>query len=405
MPLASSSAVQVRYIKESLFGITPGSGNPNDLRVTGESLSFDVTKESSKEINSSRGVSSLVATDASASGALNFELSYAEYDPLLESVMQSAYVVYGTNGVGATFTGTFTATTITASVATTGNSLFTILKKGQWFRLAAPSHANDGKILRVSTTTDPTSTVITLDANTPISTGTSIANCTVASSRLTHGTTQTSWTIERNNVDITQFTAYKGMTPSKFTLNIASGAITTGSFDFMGKGSVASGTTALPGTPVASKAYNIHSGVGGATNAVWLDGVPISGTYVKSCSLTFDNALRNQGAIGTLGSVAVGSGTINATAQLSVYFADSTLFTKFINNTNTSLIFSSTDNDGNGYIITMPKAGLASYKTNAGGKDQDMMLDIGVTLLVDSGNADAALRKLIFIDRIGVSVS
>ncbi len=405
MPLASSSAVQVRYIKESVFGVTPNSGNPNELRVTGETLSFDVTKESSKEINANRGVSSLVPTDASASGALNFEMSYAEYDPLLESVMQSAYVVFGVNGVGATFTGTFTTTTITASVATSGASLFTILKKGQWFRLTAPSHANDGKILRVSTSVDPTSTVITLDANTPAAVGTTVADCAISSSRLTHGTTQTSWTIERNNVDITQFFAYKGMTPSKLSLNIASGSITTGSFDFMGKSSVADTTTALPGSPVASKAYDIHSGVGGATNAVWLDGVPISGTYVKSCALSFDNALRNQGAIGTLGSVSVGSGTINATAQLSVYFADSTLYTKFVNNTNTSLIFSTTDNAGNGYIITMPKVGLASYKTNAGGKDQDMMLDIGVTLLVDSANADASLRKLIFIDRIGAAVS
>lgn len=400
---ASSSAVQVRLIKEATFGVTPVSGNPNDLRVTGESLSFDLTKDTSKEINANRGVSSIVATSASASGGLNFELSYGEYDPLLESVMQSTFTAFGTAGVGATFVGTFTTTTITASVATSGSSIFTGLKAGQWFRVTAPTNANDGKILRVSTVTPPTSTVITLDVNTPAVAATSIAGCKIATSRLTHGTTQTSWTIERNSVDITQFMAYKGMTPSKFSLNIASGSITTGTFDFMGKSAVAATATTLPGTSVASKAYDIHSGVGGATNAVWLDGVPITGTYVKSCALSFDNALRNQEAIGTLGAVGVGSGTINATAQLSVYFNDSALFEKFKNNTNTSLIFSSTDNDGNGYIITIPKAGIATYKNNAGGKDADMMLDIGVTMLVDNGNADAALRKLLFIDRIGAS--
>ena len=403
MPLASSSAVQVRVIKETVFGTTPVAGNPNDLRVTGESLNFDISKESSKEINSTRAVSSAVPVSANASGALNFEFSYNEYDPLLESVLQSAYTVFGTAGVGATFIGTFTATTITASVATTGANLFTLLKPGQWFRLVAPSNANDGKILRNSLTVAPTSTVITLDTNTPAVVAATIAGCTIATSRLTHGTTQTSWTIERNDVDITQFMAYKGMTPSKLSLNLASGSLTTGSIDFMGKNGVAAAVTAMPGSPVASKAFDIHSGVGGATSAVWLDGVPIAGTYVKSAALSFDNALRSQEAIGNLGAVAIGSGTINATAQLSVYFADSTLFAKFLANTNISMIFSSTDAAGNGYIITLPKCNIASYKTNAGGKDQDMMLDLSLNLLLDNGNADATLRKLIFIDRIGVA--
>lgn len=405
MALASSSSVQVRYIKEATFGVTPVSGNGVNLRVTGETLDFTVTKETSKEINATRTVSSTIPTTASASGGITAELSYNEYDPLLESVLQSAFVVYGTNGVGSTFTADFTATTITAASAPTGANAFTGLQKGQWFRLVAPSHANDGKIVRVSTVTAPTSTVITLDANTPLSTGTGITLCTVGTSRLTHGTTQTSFTIERNNVDIAQFMAYAGMTPSKVAINIASGSLTSLNFTFMGKSASSNTATFLPGTPVASKAYDIHSGVSGATNAVWLDNVPITGTYVKSCAIDFDNTLRSQEAIGTLGSVAIGSGTIKCTAKLEVYFADSALFTKFKNNTNISLIFSSTDSAGNGYIITLPKAAMSSYKVNAGSKDQDMMLSIDVEILNDNANATAALRQAIFFDRVGAAVT
>ena len=403
MPLASSSSVAVRYIKETVFGVTPTTGNPTELRVTGESLDYSISKESSKEINITRGVSSMVPTDASTSGGLPMEVHYKGVDDLLESALQSTWTVFGTNGVGvATATTSITATTITASAATTGTSIFTGLKKGQWFRIQSAG-ANAGKILRVSTVTAPTSTVITLDVSTPatVSAGESIQ---IQSSRLTHGTTQTSFSIERLNNDIGVYTVFRGQTPSKFSLNVASGSLSTISFDFMGKDADQGDATYLPGTVQAAPAYEIHSGVAGATNAVWLDGVPVTGTYVKSVSTDFDNALRSMGAIGTLGAVALGSGTINCTGSASIYFANKDLFVKFKANTNISLMFATTDADGNGYVITLPKVNIGSWKSNAGGKDADMMVDLSLTALLDSANADATLRKLIFVDRIGAAV-
>lgn len=403
MTLASSSSVAVRAIKESQFGVIPTTGNPIELRITGESLSFDITKEVSKEINKNRTNSSIVPVSANASGDLMSEIYYAGNDEMLASTLQSAWSVFGTNGVGTAVSVDVTATTITAAVAPTGANAFTNLKPGQWFRLESAG-ANDGKILRVSTTTAPTTTVITLDTNTPgvASTGESVQ---IQSSRLTHGTTQTSWTLERENSDIGVFIAYKGMTPSKVSWSIASAALSGMTFSFMGKDGLENTATNLPGTPTPSPAYEIQSGVGGATSAVWADGAPITGTYVKSVTLDFDNALRSQEAIGTLGAVAIGSGTIACTLTMQVYFANKDLFTKFRQNTNSSFIFSTTDNDGNGYILTIPKANITTWKSNAGAKDQDQMLDITVTALSDDGNAVAALRKLLFIDRIGQAVS
>ncbi len=404
MSLASSSSVAVRAIKETTFGVIPVAGNPTNLRITGETLLFDITKDSSKEINATRTISSVIPVNASASGGVNQEVYYAGIEPFLESVLQSAFVEFGTDGVGvATPTTSITTTVITATSATSGVNLFTILQKGQWFRIVSAG-ANNGKILRVSTVTAPTSTTITLDTNTPAvaSSGESIQ---VQSARLTNGNTQTSWTIERNNTDIGVFIAYMGMTPSKFTMKVASGALSEMSFDFMGKSGLESNATSLPGSPIASPAYDIHSGVGGATNAIWMDGAPLTGTYVMSLDLTFDNALRSQEAIGTLGAISIGSGTIACTMNMSIYFADKNLFTKFRQNVNTSIIFSSTDNQGNGYIFTVPVANITSLKTNAAAKDQDQMLDITVTALNDSSNAVAALQKILLVDRIGAAVT
>lgn len=404
MGFASSSVEQIGIIEEATFGVTPTTGNYKKLRMTGESLSYEITKESSAEINNSRTVSSMIPVTASASGGIEAEISYAEYDPLLQGTLQGTFAAFGTNGVGTTFTADFTSTTITASAATTGTSLFTLLKKGQFFRLSAPGNANNGKILRVSTTVAPTSTVITVSAATPLTAASGVALCTIASSRLTNGATQRSFSIERQNSDIGEYWVYSGMTPSSMDLSISSGARSTLSFEFMGKKAKRSTVTNLPGTAIESQAYDIHSGSTGPACYIWLDGAPFPGTFVQSVSLTYDNSLRSQEAVCELGSVGIGSGTVALTGTLEVYFANGALFDKFADNSNIEFTVSTLDNAGNGYVITIPKANLSSLSTSAGGKDQDMMLSIEITGLRDLGNADPALRQLIFIDRVGVAV-
>lgn len=403
MPLASSSLAIVRAIKEAVFGVTPVAGNPDTLRVIGESLDFAISKETSQEINNSRGSSSMIPVGASASGGISAELSYQDHDDLIESTLQGTWAAMGTNGVTTSITMAFTATTMTASVAPTGSSALTLLQPGQWFRVQSAG-ANSGKILRVHPITAPTTTVITLDASTPAIVSASEA-CTLQSSRLTHGTTQTSFTLERQNSDIGVFLSYLGMTPSKMSVSCASGSRSQITFDFMGKSAMEFATTSLPGSPVAYSAYDIHSGVSGATNAVWMDGVPVTGTYVKSVTLNFDNSLRVQDALGTLGAVGIGSGTIQCSLSVQVYFQSKDLFTKYRQNTNSSLIFASTDAAGNGYVFTAPKTNISTYKSNASAKDQDQMVDLELTALLDTGNAVAGLRRLLFIDRIGTAVA
>lgn len=405
MALASTSRGQISYIAEASFGVTPGVGTPRDLRVTGESLSYDISKEMSAEINANRAVSSVVAVGATAGGGVQGELSYQEWDTLMAATLQSTFVAYGTNGVGTTFTADFTATTITASVAPTGNSAFTTLKKGQWFRLNTAG-INNGKNFRVSKTVAPTSTVITLDAGTPAVVGTAVASCAVSTSRLTNGVTQTSYTLERHNGDINVFTAYRGMTPSKLSIGIQSGSLTSISFDFMGKDEVdGAGSTTLPGAATASYGYDVQSGVSGTDCQIWMNGVPLANTFVKSLTVDYDNALRAQDAICTLGAVGIASGQIVCTITAQIYFADTSLRTLFLANAYPEVSFSSLDPQGNGYFITAPRANISSVKSNMGAKDQDMMLDVTFTCVRDAANADATLRQVLFIDRVGVAAT
>lgn len=409
MPIGNSSLVSLAIIKETTFGVVPTSATPNAakfIRVTGESLDYSINKEASEEINSNRTVASMIPLSGSASGALETEISYLEYDQILESVLQSSFTPFGTNGVSAAITPTFAANTITAGAAPSGTSAFSLLKKGQFFSISGSGTSNDGRVFRVLSTT---ATVITLDPSTPVLTGgigAGAATTTINTSRLVNGNTQTSFSIERQSTDLTvgEYWVYTGMTPSSMDVNISAGARSTLSFNFMGKSLTRkTGSTNMPGAIAASKGYEIHSGVSGPSCLIWVDGAPLNGTFAQSLTLTYDNTLREQTAICNLDAIGMGSGTISVTGTMEVYFNSGALYDKFASNTNVAITFTTMDNNSNGYIFTLPKVNFSKVGTSAGGKDADMMLSLEFTALDDRGNADATLRNLIQIDRIGVA--
>lgn len=404
MALASTSRVQLAYILESVFGTTPGTGNGTYLRCTGESMDFAITKETSKELRSDRQLSSVVPVSAQGSGGFNFHLNYAEYDPFFQSLLQNLPTVFGTAGEsGAASTVTFAATTLTASAATAGADSWATLQLGQFFRVSANADANNGKVLRVSTTVAPTTTVITLDVSTPAVVSAAVTGVKLQATRFTNGVTQTSFTMERQSPDVAQVLTYRGMTPSKLSLKFDAAALTDGSFDFIGKGATRGVVTALPGTLVASKTYDIHNAASGI-GLVWEAGVPLTSTFIKSLSFDYDNNHRAQKAIGTLGLVGVGSGTIQCKGTLEMYFADGAMYDKFLANTYTSLMVSSIDSAGAGYVVTFPKVNLMGSKITAGAKDQDLMASFDIMMVADDSNVVAALRKTMFLDRVGPAV-
>jgi hypothetical protein len=414
---ASANRMQIAVIPELQFGVIPVAGNPVALRNTGESLTFNVSKENDKEMNPTGELTSSTTTGAQADGDIKVHVQFAEYDRFLASLLRSSWSAFGTNGVGATFSASVsagvagtTASVITAGAATSGTSIFTALQPGQWIRVNLPDDPNDGKLVRVSTSVAPTATTITLDVNTPLVASTAVTGSSISSSRLANGTTLSSFTIEKQFLDVNQFHTYRGMYVSKFSTQVASKSQTEGTFTFLGKDMLTSGTgqtlttTRLPGVVAASNNYDIQNGVTGV-GQLWEGGAPLTSTSIKSIGFDIDSGLRPQDAAGTRGLVGVGIGTFLAKGKLTVYFADGALYDKFKNDAYTSFTVSTQDTAGNGYVITYPKAQLTNAKIVAGSKDTDIMAEFDYTAYSDKGNASPALRKTMFIDRVGAAVA
>ena len=408
---ASANLTQLAYKTEASFGVTPG-GNGKNLRCTDTAgLAFALTSDTSKEIRSDRQVTDMVLTGASASGSIPFELSYREYDDFIKAALQgdwgvqskwdgTAGVAWGTDGVGAVVptSATFAAATLTAGAATSGTSIFTNLAKGQWVRISGSSVPAQNILVQVSKTVAPTSTVLTFEG-TPFTTMTGAGGAAVKVNtfRLTNGVIKPSFSIERKHADITQFFGFRGMCANKMSLSFSSGAIATGSFDFMGKDAVRAGVTTM-GTPTASLTYDVMNAVTGVGN-LYENGVALTGTSIKSLTLDVDNALRVQDAIGTLGAVGIGSGTVTVSGTMEVYLADGTLYDKFVNNTASSISWSAVDGSGNGYVFQLPKIKFSDAKVTGGSLNMDAMLSIPFTALMDP-----VTGKTIIIDRVGNGV-
>lgn len=407
---ANASREQIAYMPEASFGTVPVSGACYALRNTGESLAFSLTKENDKEMNATAQLSSSTTTYGQADGDIKVHVQYAEYDRLLAGLMRSSWAPYGTNGMGSSFNITsisagvagVTSTIITAASAPAGSSAFSGLVAGQWIMLdltnADPVNNPLRNLVRVLSTNG--STTITLDLNTPLKVEGALTSAKIAASRLANGVTLQPFTIEKQSLDIGQYQTFRGMNVSKFSTSFASKALTEGTFTFLGKDMLRTGTTNLPSAPSASQTYDIQNGVRGLGN-LWVDGVPLVTTSIKSLSLDIDSGLRAQDAAGTLGLVGIGIGTFMVKGTVTVYFANGDLYDKFLGDNYTSLVVSTQDNAGNGYVFTLPKVMLTTGKVVAGSKDTDVMAVFDYVAYADK----LGTNKTLLIDRVGDAVT
>lgn len=387
--MADSSRAQLYYMAESIWGETPASAF-NELRFTGESLGYNISNTTSREVRSDRQVTDLVQTGAEASGDFDFELSYGAYDPLLAAALFSSW-------------GTPVSISVSddISVAAIGSQLLSTttdfvaegIAVGQWIKVSgftANAGANNGYYKVVSVASNALEVSPTVDGDE------AAAGLTVdiEATTLRNGVSETSFTLEKKFSDVGKFMSFTGMVPGTMKLSISTGSIISGSFGFNGKsGALADATvgTGAPNAAATGAVMNAVDHVGEIREA----GTALSAGAVQSLSIQLNNALRPIQAVGTLGSVDIGAGRCTVNGSVAVYFTDGALYQKYLESTATDLSFRTTDGAGNSYIFTLPRVRFTSGTVVAGGADTDIVANLGFQAL-----RDPATDCTIQIDRI-----
>jgi hypothetical protein len=346
------------------------------LRHTGEALKQDTATTISEEIRDDRQISDILRTGLSASGGINFELSYGTYDDFLKAILNSSAWSSEVKYSAATIS----AVAFDNSIHDSASQFVTKgYQPNQWVKLSGFSTTgNNGWAKIVSV--DPDEMVLSHITLTDEAAGSTVT--IQMGGQIVNGTEDfVSWNVERQYIDLTPdvFSVFLGMCLNTLSLDIPADGIITGSLTFMG-------------SKEESKASSYGTGYSGATVTKVMTGVNHvdqvlegeSEIGILSFSMSVTNNLRQRMQVGTLGVVDMGMGTIEISGSVSLYLTDATLFDKYLNQTPTSFAIAFTDTDGNSYLIELPALKLVDGTRPAGGLNTDVVGEFEWRAYLDS---------------------
>jgi hypothetical protein len=375
--MSDANRVQISYIQETSWGTTPATSSPQELRWTGESLSFNISNETSKEVRTDCQISDLVQTGADASGGIEGEVSYGTYDDLIAGALRSTWSsdldISQADDIAATATG-----------FTSAGTLFHDIQVGQWIKVGGFTADTSINTYYKITASAP-GTLTTSPAPLSSEAVAEEKTITINGAMLRNGTTETSFSIEKNYADLSPvvYEPFLGMMVNTFGMSLQANQIATVSFDFIGKDcSPATGSmTAQPMTSATTT--DCMNAVANVAN-IMEGGIGVSSGLVQSLDFTLGNNIRGQSAIGVLGYRGTGKGTIDVNGNINVYFTNKDLLDKYVAGTESSLSFRIADTAGNAYIVTFPRIKFNSSKQNASGQNTDLMQPLGWQAIRDS---------------------
>lgn len=172
--------------------------------------------------------------------------------------------------------------------------------------------------------------------------------------RLKAGTVRRSFTIERFFGDILTvdkpYHRFTGVEFNTMSLAINANAMITGSFGVLGQ-NMSTGTAIVTGAT-----YNpatTTSPLDSFTGTLQENGTPIA--VITEIQLNVENGLEARFVVGSKQSIRPSIGRSNVSGQVTAYFENSTLLDKFINETESSIVFELPDGAGNLYTFTLPR--------------------------------------------------
>lgn len=371
--MANADELRISYEKEATFGVNPG-GTLIDLRITDESLAQATSHAESAELRNDRQVADRIRTNINVGGDINFELTYATFDDFLAAALYHSDTWVAAVDLSLADCDVVGATgTVTDGAAGAGLDGALV---GGWIKISGMVNAENNGYFKILAVTDTDNIVVAGSA--AMVDETAGAPAISMGAQIVNGVTQTSFVIEKNYDDLTaEFEINLGCVVAGFSLSIASDAVITGSFTFLGKSSASAAATGGGGYTVV----NTNSPFNGIDHVIAiLDGTPVVNTTneidVNALDMELANNLRERGIIGTLGPKSIGAGKCAVEGTIQMYFEDEVIMDKYLNWTSSAVSFVLEDDDGNAYVVDMPRVKFTDGKRVAGGENTDILADM-----------------------------
>lgn len=189
------------------------------------------------------------------------------------------------------------------------------------------------------------------------------------------GTTDRSFSIEREYVGLSRFALFKGMRVASMSLNVAYGEIVTGSFDFAGNAVSRETATAVVTGITAATGNRVLNG-GNDLTVLNIDNSP-SGFLIRSLTMNIDNNIQPINVIGQLAPTdqAVQAATVNGTMEMYLDVDSVDQFVSIVNNTSVDIDFTLSDGT-NTYAVALPECYLSGDLPGSQGRSEPIIQTI-----------------------------
>ncbi|RWF66843.1 phage tail tube protein [Mesorhizobium sp.] len=215
--------------------------------------------------------------------------------------------------------------------------------------------------------------------------------------QLKNGVTQLGQTLERGFLgqDTPNYLISRGMVAGQGTFNFVTEQIATWSMTFNGLTGEQT-TTSLDASPDSETTNAIMAAAVNVGRIAENGAIIANKNYIRSCTFTINNNLRNIGGIrsdGLIGPEAIGTGSADVSVAIETYFGSSTLLTKLFANTATNINVRIAKNN-QAMIWAVPRITFTDGSPNATAKNTDVMLS-----LQSQASKDTTTSAHIVLDR------
>jgi hypothetical protein len=338
-----------------------------EIPITGESLEHTKQTADSETIRSDSQISNNLELGAGMAGDINFELVYTDFIDLITAVMRDTATVASVTSTAISFDAATQQIKAAANPFTAAAGFAPYI----WLDISGAYNDENNGLFRCTVRADGALTVANgASALVAESVGASV---TVKATYLRNGTTDSSFLLEKQFLDIGKYVYYPGCVVGGMTLNINALDIVKGSFNIQGQQGIAMDSTIAASVADASTDEQVTASAN--VGMILVDGVALA-VPLRAITLTVDNGLRTRPWITSKFTSNFGRGSFKVSGTIEAYFEDHTLYNKLIDHTPAVLSWKITDVDGNVFIFTVPKAYFNAGSPNTDGRNNDYVLPL-----------------------------
>jgi hypothetical protein len=319
-----------------------------DLRTTGRNINLEKDLLESAEVDADGMETDVRHGFNRVTGSPGYQLSTIDYDDMLELAFGNSWtdVDYAAEST----TVVTTPTTITTAGATPLDNGLRIGDRVTLSGGAAP--ANDKDVIITAIAGDVI-TVVNPDGTAAALSGTGAIDVFYNGARLDMGTGVDTFLMERAFLDIGKYQLFNGCAVDGMDMSVSTESMVTGSFNLIGMSAAA----------IAASSVSTLTPVVGSGNTPYaaFDGAIFENGEVNAVITAFDfTVTRNRSTVPVVGSKFspdVFEGTAMIEGTLSAYFESDTMFNKFVNETESTIVISLVDpsSSSNFFTLTFPR--------------------------------------------------